>query len=339
MEIFMSKNREYSYIFCDSLIRASERSFLTEPQLIRAAEADDFKASMAVLNEYNYGDGRKLENPRDFVRLLADEEKNAFDMVFSALPDEKELALLKYPKDYHNAKAALKAEFLGTDPLKYMTDGGRFEPEALAAMIRERNFMFFSPDMKEAVSRAAELFGKGRDPQEIDIILDKACYEEMLKAAEEVENEFLIGYVRLLIDILNVITFVRLRQIKKPWTFFQKVFLEGGSIAENLFIGGYEESYHQLAEKFAPYGFREIFEKGAARAKSTGSYSLLEKLCDNKRMEYIRDAKYVSFGLEPAAAFLIAKESESKNLRMILTGKIAGTSKEVILERLRKTYV
>ena len=161
----------------------------------------------------------------------------------------------------------------------------------------------------------------------------------MLKAAEEVENEFLIGYVRLLIDILNVITFVRLRQIKKPWTFFQKVFLEGGSIAENLFIGGYEESYHQLAEKFAPYGFREIFEKGAARAKSTGSYSLLEKLCDNKRMEYIRDAKYVSFGLEPAAAFLIAKESESKNLRMILTGKIAGTSKEVILERLRKTYV
>ena len=50
MEIFMSKNREDSYIFCDSLIRASERSFLTEPQLIRAAEADDFKASMAVLN-------------------------------------------------------------------------------------------------------------------------------------------------------------------------------------------------------------------------------------------------------------------------------------------------
>ena len=59
----------------------------------------------------------------------------------------------------------------------------------------------------------------------------------MLKAAEEVENEFLIGYVRLLIDILNVITFVRLRQIKKPWTFFQKVFLEGGSKLIFLLLG------------------------------------------------------------------------------------------------------
>ena len=161
----------------------------------------------------------------------------------------------------------------------------------------------------------------------------------MLKEAEKTENQFLIGYVKLLIDILNVTTFVRLRQIGKPWTFFQKVFLEGGNMAENLFISSYEENYQQLTDKFAPYGFGEIIEKGAAHVKSTGMYSLLEKLCDNKRIEYIKDAKFVSFGLEPAAAFLIAKESESKNLRMILTGKISGTSKEVILERLRKTYV
>ena len=56
-------------------------------------------------------------------------------------------------------------------------------------------------------------------------------------------------------------------------------------------------------------------------------------------MRYIKDAKYVPFGPEAAAAFLLAKESEIKNLRMILTGKIAGTPKEVISERLRETYV
>ncbi len=45
--------------------------------------------------------------------------------------------------------------------------------------------MFMSSVMKEAVNRAAEVFGKGRDPQEIDIILDKACYSQMLAAAEK----------------------------------------------------------------------------------------------------------------------------------------------------------
>lgn len=335
----MSKNRQDSYIFCTSLIRANENSMLPWDELVRAAEADDFKSAMNVLNERGYGDGKDLQNPRDFVNMLTAEEEKTYGFVFSALPEKSELELFKYQKDYHNAKAALKAEFLGIDSEKYLVSGGNFEPKVMADMIRERTFIFLSTEMKDAINEAVELFGKGRDPQEIDIILDKACYSEMLKSAESFGNLFLIGYVRLLIDILNVITFVRLRQIGKPWAFFKKVFLEGGLIPENLFIGGYEENYQQLADKFVPYGFGEIIEKGAAKVKTTGMYSLLEKLCDNKRIEYIKDAKFVSFGIEPAAAYLVAKESEIKNLRMILTGKIAGTPKEVILERLRKTYV
>lgn len=335
----MSKLKEDSYIFCTSLIRASENTLLSEAELTRAAEADSFKEAMTVLNEHGYGEGKTPEKPRDFVKILNEEEEKAYNLVFSSVPEKSELAFFRCSKDYHNAKAALKAEFLGIDPESYMTEGGNFQPAAMAAMIRERNFMAFSTEMKEAVNQAVELFGKGRDPQEIDIILDKACYKEMLVEAEATENEFLIGYVKLLIDIINVTTFVRLRKIGKPWTFFQKVFLEGGNISENLFVTGYEENYQQLSDRFAPYGFSEIIEKGAADVDSTGMYSLLEKLCDNKRIEYIRDAKFVSFGLEPAAAFLVAKESENKNLRMILTGKIAGTSKEVILERLRETYV
>lgn len=335
----MSKNRNDSYIFCASLMRASERTLLPWAELVRAAEADDFGGAMAVLTEHGYGDGKALENPRDFVKMLALEEEKAYDLVFSSLPEQSELELFKYSKDYHNAKACLKAEFLETDPMPYMTAGGNLEPKKMADMIRERDFIFMSTEMKEAVNEAIEVFGKGRDPQEVDIILDKACYREMLKAAETTENQFLVGYVKLLIDIANLTTFIRLKQIGKPWTFFQKVFLEGGTIRDSLFIASYEENYHKIGEKLAPYGFGEITEKGGQEVKTTGMYSLLERLCDNKRIEYIRNAKFVSFGVEPAAAYLIAKESEIKNLRMILTGKIAGTSKEVILERLRETYV
>lgn len=238
----MSKNRDDSYIFCAALIRASERSFLPESELTRAAESADFAGAMSVLTENGYGSLKAPERPRDFAKLLAEEERRNYDFVFSALPDQEELEMFRYPKDYHNAKAVLKAEFLGTDPEKYLTEGGSFSPDAMVSMIRERNFVFMSSEMKEAVNRAAEVFGKGRDPQEIDIILDKACYSQMLDAAEKTENLFLINYVRLLIDILNVITFVRLRQMKKPWTFFSKVFLPGGQMAESLFVGGYEEN-------------------------------------------------------------------------------------------------
>lgn len=335
----MSKYKEDSYIFCAALMRARERTLLSEAALTKAAEAATVQEVMTILAEYGYGDGKPLENPRDFVEVLARREEETYAEVFSALPDSEELELFTCPKDYHNAKAALKAESLGVDPEKYMSAGGRIRPEAMVEMIREKNFVFFSTEMKEAIAEAEEVFGKGRDPQEIDIILDKACYREMLRRAEDTDNKFLTGYVRLLIDMLNVSAFVRLRQIGKPWIFFQKVFLEGGNVRENLYISGYEDTYQQLAEKFRPYGLGEIMEKGAQEVQKTGMYALMEKLCDDKRLSYIRDAKFVSFGLEPAAAFLIARENEIKNLRVILTGKIAGTPKEVILERLRKTYV
>lgn len=335
----MSKYREDSYIFCASLIRASENRFLPEAELVKAAEAKDFDEAMAVVASHGYGDGKPLENPRSFVNILNEEETEAYEMVFSALPERNELDLLKLPKDYHNAKAILKAEFLNTSPEPYLVLGGLLKREALIEMIKDRNYAFLSTEMKEAIAEAIDIFSKGRDPQEVDIILDKACYKEMYARAEAFGNSFLLDYIRLSIDLLNVTTFVRLKQMKKPWDFFKKVFLEGGNIKENIFVGGYEEPYQQLAERFAPYGFREIIEKGAVAARDTGLYSLMEKLCDNKRIEFIKNSRFVSFGIEPAIAYIVAKESEIKNLRMILNGKIANTPKEVILERLRETYV
>lgn len=335
----MSKYREDSYIFCASLIRASENGFLPEVDLVKAAEAKDFDEAMAVIAGYGYGDGKALDNPRSFVKILNEEETKAYEMVFSALPERNELDLLKMPKDYHNAKAILKAEFLKTDPESYLVDGGLLRKEALIEMIKDRNYAFLSAEMTEGIAEAIDIFGKGRDPQEVDIILDKACYKEMYARAEAFGNDFLLEYVKLSIDILNVTTFVRLKQMKKPWDFFQKVFLEGGNIKDNIFVAGYEEPYQQLADRFTPYGFREIIEKGAVAARDTGLYSLMEKLCDNKRIEYVKDAKFVTFGIEPAIAYIVAKESEIKNLRMILNGKIARTPNEVILERLRETYV
>jgi len=110
-------------------------------------------------------------------------------------------------------------------------------------------------------------------------------------------------------------------------------------IDEKVFTGNYEEAIPQLAEKLAPYGFREIVAKGGGLAVETGKYTLLEKLCDDKRIQYLSDAKYITAGLEPIAAFYLAKESEIKNLRMVLTGKLSGTPEETMKERLRETYV
>jgi len=87
------------------------------------------------------------------------------------------------------------------------------------------------------------------------------------------------------------------------------------------------------------YGFRDLFLEGTEALTETGKFTTLEKLLDNKLIEYVKSAKYVPFGIEPLAGYLIAKDNEIKIARIILAGKLAGISPELIRERLRETYV
>ena len=194
-------------------------------------------------------------------------------------------------------------------------DSGSIPKEEMAEMVRKREFLGMTVEMRGAVEDAIEQFARSQDPQEIDIRLDRACYKDMYQAAEESGNDFLKGYVRLLIDTLNVNAFVRLKEVGKPAAFFKRVFLEGGDLDES----GVEREASNVLTKVGPKG--------------------VEKYLEDQRMDYVKDALYVPFGIEPIVGYLRAKEAEVKDLRMILTGKVSGMDGEAIKERLRETYV
>lgn len=335
----MGKHRRDDYQYPCAVIRGNELTLLNASDLNRVAEADTMQAAMSMLHEFGYGDGKELENPRDFELALSAEQQRVAELVLSIVPEREELEFLQFPVDYHNAKVILKAEALETDPTVCLLSGGRVEGVELAVMVKERNFMFTPEVLRDAILETVEAYGKSRDPQEIDILLDRACYAEMLQGAREAGNDFVIGYVQLLIDILNVQSFVRVKQIGKPVEFLAKVFLEGGRIDLTTLMELYGVGYQQIGERLDLYGFGEIVGRGAAAAAADGSFALMEKLCDNLKIRYVQGAKFVTAGVEPIAAFYVAKEMELKNLRMVLTGKLVGIPEETLKERLREAYV
>ena len=65
----------------------------------------------------------------------------------------------------------------------------------------------------------------------------------------------------------------------------------------------------------------------------------LELSCDNLLLEYVKETKFVTAGLEVLVAYLIAKENEIKLLRSVLTGKINEIPAQMIRERMRETFI
>ena len=56
-------------------------------------------------------------------------------------------------------------------------------------------------------------------------------------------------------------------------------------------------------------------------------------------MDMMKDAKIIPFGVEPLLAYIYAKETEIKIIRIIMVGKLNNISAEVVRERLRDIYV
>lgn len=335
----MAKINDRDYVFATACVRSGEKNMLSHDKIEKMVESKNLEEALKVLTEMEYGGAIPDVKPQDFEVLLTREHKRTYEFVKSIVHDPEYFNIFLYQSDYHNIKVILKAEFLGTDPEPFFMGSGSIDTKDLVNMVRERDFVGMSTEMKDAIEEVLDVFGRTKDPQQVDIILDKACYKDMIRLAEKSENTYLKGYVKLLIDTINLRIFVRMRRMNKSWDFFSKVFIEGGNITEKFFIAGYDEQLETFAEKLVSYGLSDVLAESIPMLKESGSFTMLEKLCDNRLMEYVKDSRYKSFGIEAIVGYILAKENEIKAARIIMAGKLAGLPSDRIRERLRVSYV
>ena len=71
----------------------------------------------------------------------------------------------------------------------------------------------------------------------------------------------------------------------------------------------------------------------------TSSFTKFEKDCDDYLMSYVKDAKYKSLTPEPIVGYILAKETEVKCVRIIMSCKLNDIDADTIKERVREAYV
>ncbi|HOC35399.1 MAG TPA: V-type ATPase subunit, partial [Ruminococcus flavefaciens] len=166
-----------------------------------------------------------------------------------------------------------------------------------------------------------------------DMLIDKACLEAMKKSADELGNGFMQEYAKLIADCVDIKTAYRSCLMKKTLPFIEKALCGCGKIDKEDLARAAAEGTDTL---FA-YLENTSFSDGAALLKS--SPAQFEKWCDDIITEHAESARMMAFGIEPLAAYFIAKEAEIKDLRILTVCKESGTDNDTITERMRKLYV
>ena len=72
------------------------------------------------------------------------------------------------------------------------------------------------------------------NPQLADFELDQAYFTEMKAIAGELDNPFLSGYVKLLIDAANLKSAVRTARMHKSADFLASVLIKGGADVDRI---------------------------------------------------------------------------------------------------------
>ncbi len=321
-------------------IRVYEKRLIDNVKFNRMLDLENIDEVFKFLSETVYG-----ENISDDINIYNYEQVLSleFGRLFKSLKDifdNKELInifLKKYK--YNNIKLMLKAKLLNVDLGDILFNIEDFDNEFIYTAIKTENYSSLPDEIGDLVKKTLKDFEENKDPQRIDILIDKIMFGELLKESKNISSDFLTKYIQILIDVFNVKTLFRIKKLNLNRALFDDVIVAGGNIALSNLKMIFSEPKENILNRFSMTNMYKYIKEGLENYVNSDDLNILDKELDDYLMEYLKNAKIITIGLAPIIGYINAKENEIKNIRIVLVGKINNVDSDSIKRRLRKNYV
>ena len=330
-----AKRKDTDYLCISAQIRSMERNLLDRARMERMLEAPTMGEAVRIVTELGY-EAFDPQSDASLNRALLQRRVALFEDLCRRVPEGRIIDVFKLKYDYHNLKVLIKSR--GSDVSALLVEAGRVPASTMERRRRDEGSWDFLDKTMAAVAKEAErVLAQTGDPQRSDALLDRAYYAEMLSLAQEAKCPYLTDYVRVSIDAANLRSVIRTLRMGRSAGFLKEFLFAGGSVSVDAALkaavnGAVEQTYRSTP-------LRQAAQAGQEAVESGGSLTTFEKLCDDALLRQAGKARRIPFGVEVVIGYVAACEAELTNLRIILTGRMAGLKADTIRERLRESYV
>lgn len=332
----MRKILDVDYLYATAHLRALEKNMLTARDLDKMLDATTLEESYKVANDISLHSRLDCTH---YEEAIAGMLAGAYALIDELSGGSDIFDIFRYKYDGHNLKVLVKSQALSGDPMRIMSPLGILPKEAAAAQFREKKLEGLPERIAEAAYKASETLAKSGDPQQVDILLDRAVMESMLEKAEEIDFPFLTEVVRSIIDVENLRTFVRLKRMGRDAGMMRALAVDGGKVSPTRLCDAFgPEGFDALREMLSITDYAGYFGHLLEGMNERTPLTAFERGADNYILHLLQSSRLVAFGLEPLIGFILAKESEAKQVRIALASRAAGVPREKISERMRETY-
>ena len=321
--------KDNNYLFAVASVRAKENSLLTQSDMEQLINAESYKKALALLSEKGY----EIDENSDYSAVLDSELNNVWSYIHEAAEQADSLRAFIVKNDFQNLKAILKAEVMDYKAEHYLVQPSIIEPEKLYEALSSRKFEELPEFIGKTAEEAFEQLTKTGNAQLCDALIDRKTLEAIIAFSKDGGDALLIEYANAYCLAANIKTAYRAIKTKKSSVFLNTAIADNDLINRESFIEAALSGEDEFFEHLSSSGFSDY--KDALENSS----SAFEKYCDDKLLGLVKKAKMTAFGISPLAAYFVAKETEIKCLRIILSAKQSHISSDIIRERMREVYV
>lgn len=325
----MIPDREY--VFASSFIKAAEGKGTPAERLSRFREASDRDSLRSSAAE-----AFKVSAENVYDEAI----NSAVELVKSALPDFSAVVPLLYKYDCANIKTAVKCKIRGISPEGLLFSCGTLPASAVVNAAESSDFSKIPGELGAAAAEALKTYQKTGEVRSIDLILDRACFADMKKAAEESGCELTGRIVRTRADGTNLLTAMRISaEGLSPDTaasLFERAFVPGGNMPLSSFCS--VENGVEDAEKISARAAGDTASviKTAAKCPDADAAA---KVIDEEIISLCMKYRFKPFGPEVAVSLIVVREAEITNCRIIEAAIGTENREDTVRERLRAAYV
>jgi len=198
-------------------------------------------------------------------------------------------------------------------------------------------------------SQGLEVFCKAQllqlDELAKGLLVDRDLYRALVLFEEDLAQsysiirktryDFLNDFFKRAVDLTNIKTFLRLRYRQAKDDDFKIRLIEGGCLGREYFLNFIRSDSQELREALKKTYYRALAE---SIDFSAIDFAHLERQIYNYLIDFIKPAKYISFGPEPIFAYLLAKTNEIVFMRLVIMSKLNGIDPGFIAKRMTESY-
>lgn len=320
-------------------IRVLETRLLNRSFMERMIDTGQLDQALKLLQDRGYSYRFSSPDlPEKVEAVLNEILADTYREVDRLSPAPKVTSMMGLKYDYHHLKTLMKSRLfnVGFEPLRLPL--GTLSVDKMKHDLLLHDLRDFPPIMGAAIEEVQAKLAQSKDPLWIDLLLDRACCHHMAAVSQTFESPLIDLFLQRKTDIINLLNWMRCQAAEAGRELLQECWIDGGVVDKGLLMKTFQEPLDSLLQQLVHTDYVPLLRRCCEAADGAAPMTCVEQLGDAFAAAALEPAKWISFGPEPLLAYLVAREREIQNLRLLLLGLQGHLEPRQIRERLRMPY-